>query len=350
MPSSSLRYWAARRAKEMKLELDPIEVTANRLSGYYAEASREIEAQAMSIARRFQARYGLSEREAWRLLSKGLSPDDIDGIMRELAKDPRNQDLVMELESQAYAARIARLKATQQAVDTVVAGIYEKAAPAMADALAQITERSYYENLFGIQQRAGFGWPVATLDEQRIIEIVNRPWTGKTYSERLWGNTQQLAESVKEQIIVGVLTGKTPHTMAQAIDRVFHAGASNCRRLIRTEASYAANEIQKQTYEDLGVKEYIYVAILDLRTSAICRSLDMKRFPVSQAQPGKNYPPMHPYCRSTTIAGLSQEWLAEMKKIALDPRTGDVVQVPATMTYEEWYRRFVIEPQQGQAV
>ena len=331
----------------MKRELDPIEDTANELSRYYQKASEEIEAEAMKLARRFQNRHGLSEREAWKLLAKGIPPDDVDAILLELKKDPRNQELVAQLESQAYAARINQLKQTQVAVDGVTASLYAQAQPAMATALEEITRRSFYENLFGLQQQAGFGWSVPPISPERIRSIVNRPWSGKSFSALLWENTELLAEKVKEEIVVGVLSGKTPHKMAQAIEEEFHAGAKNARRLIRTEASYAANEIQLETYRDLGVERYIYVAILDLRTSEICRSLDMKRYPVAEARVGDPlhpYPPMHPYCRSTTIAELPDEWLADMKKIALDQKTGSVVQVPLTMTYREWYEKFVKEP------
>lgn len=328
----------------MKQELDPIEDTALELSGYYQKASEEIEAEAMKLVRRFQNRHGLSEREAWKLLTKGIPPEDLDAIIEELKKDPKNRDLVAQLESQAYAARINQLRETQAAADSVVASIYRQAQPMMAEALEEITRRSYYENLFGIQQQAGFGWGVPPLDLERVRSIVNQPWSGKSFSSLLWNNTEQLAERVKEQIVVGVLTGKTPHKMVQAIEGEFHAGARNARRLIRTEASYAANEIQRQTYEDLGIERYIYVAILDLRTSEICRSLDMKRFPVAEARVGDPlhpYPPMHPYCRSTTIADLGDEWLSDMKRIALDPATGKVIEVPLTMTYQEWYDIFV---------
>ena len=42
--------------------------------------------------------------------------------------------------------------------------------------------------------------------------------------------------------------------------------------------------------------------MLDSRTSKICNELDGKRFKVKDRQAGTNYPPMHPFCRSTTIA------------------------------------------------
>jgi uncharacterized protein with gpF-like domain len=47
---------------------------------------------------------------------------------------------------------------------------------------------------------------------------------------------------------------------------------------------------------------------LDSRTSEICRELNGKRFKLSEAEVGVNYPPMHPNCRSTTQLVLDEEY------------------------------------------
>ena len=76
----------------------------------------------------------------------------------------------------------------------------------------------------------------------------------------------------------------------------------NIERLVRTEASFITNQAQLSAYYKSGIKEYEYLARLDERTSPQCKELDGKRFEVEKAQAGVNYPPMHPYCRSTTKA------------------------------------------------
>ncbi|MDU2281948.1 minor capsid protein, partial [Staphylococcus sp.] len=62
-------------------------------------------------------------------------------------------------------------------------------------------------------------------------------------------------------------------------------------------------ESQKLTYlKDLGEDgEYKYVAKIDKKTSKICHSLNGKVFKVKDMMPGVNAPPMHPWCRSTTV-------------------------------------------------
>lgn len=46
-------------------------------------------------------------------------------------------------------------------------------------------------------------------------------------------------------------------------------------------------------------------------------------------------------CRSTTIAFVSQDDLNNLKRRAFNPKTGRTELVPASMTYAEWYKKYV---------
>ncbi|MEG0369260.1 MAG: minor capsid protein, partial [Hungatella sp.] len=109
----------------------------------------------------------------------------------------------------------------------------------------------------------------------------------------------------------------------------------------RTESCNLSNQMEMKSYEECGIETYIFVATLDLRTSSQCRELDGKRFQVSEQQPGANCPPMHPWCRSTTICNVDDNALAKMKRRARNPETGKNETVPADMTYEKWYNQKV---------
>ena len=85
----------------------------------------------------------------------------------------------------------------------------------------------------------------------------------------------------------------------------------------------------------------MFLATLDLRTSSMCREHDGEVYEVSERRTGVNYPPMHPWCRSDTIALDDDEWLAKATRSARDPETGKTIQVPADMTYKDWYAKYV---------
>jgi SPP1 gp7 family putative phage head morphogenesis protein len=113
-------------------------------------------------------------------------------------------------------------------------------------------------------------------------------------------------------------------------------GASDARRLARTESNYVANQAEMDSYAECGVEKYEFVATLDARTSDVCAALDGKVFPVKEQQPGVNAPPMHPYCRSGTIAYFDDDVMEGLQRRARDPETGKTYLVPADMTYPEW--------------
>ena len=146
---------------------------------------------------------------------------------------------------------------------------------------------------------------------------------------------------VKDELLVSLLTGRTDRETAAVITEKFGGGAIKARRLIRTESCFLSGELTAQAYEECDIQKYRYVATLDLRTSKICRELDGKTFLVSQRQAGKNYPPMHPWCRSTTISVIDDETLSKMTRAAYNPETGRTERVPANMTYKEWYEKYV---------
>lgn len=49
---------------------------------------------------------------------------------------------------------------------------------------------------------------------------------------------------------------------------------------------------------------------------------------------------MHPFCRSTTIADFGEDTLKGLERRAKD-ENGNTIRVPASMTYDEWYAKYV---------
>ena len=80
------------------------------------------------------------------------------------------------------------------------------------------------------------------------------------------------------------------------------------------------DQMEMKSYEAARIEKYRYLATLDLRTSKICASLDGKLFLVSEQYPGKNCPPMHPWCRSTTVAEITGD---DLEYEADRPRSGN---------------------------
>lgn len=137
-----------------------------------------------------------------------------------------------------------------------------------------------------------------------VEKVANRKWSGRNYSQRIWNNTDQLANHLGELFTAKEMAGMSETDLANKIANEFQTSMFNSKRLIRTEAAHLVNQAKIDRWKAREVKYYRYVAVLDNRTSRICRSLNEKIFEVAKAQIGKNFPPMHPFCRS--VASIFQ--------------------------------------------
>ena len=128
------------------------------------------------------------------------------------------------------------------------------------------------------------------------------PWSGENFSQKIWGECDNLTDVLNKELTHGLVTGKPYDQIISEMEKKLNTERHNIERLVRTEASFITNQAQLSAYYKSGIKEYEYLARLDERTSPQCKGLNGKKFKVKEAQAGVNYPPMHPYCRSTTKA------------------------------------------------
>ena len=344
-PMRSDKYWAARAAKRMDYAMKDAQEISNRIGRAYNEALRDIQSQLDSIFRNFSA--GISRAEAVRILNRvsiGRSSSVTDMLKQalDLVADPEDRaKLLAEINAPAYKYRMQRLKELAEDAGKKCAEIARTTRSELDGGLAGIVRDSYFRGIFDMQQGTGLAFSFSKISDRQVREILSQDWSGAHYSKRIWQNTNALAGELQNTLLKGVLTGASSGRMAAEIQQRFHASYSRALTLTRTESSHCANSAELRRYEETGVKKYRYVATLDSHTSDVCQELDGQEFPVEDASPGTNYPPMHPRCRSTTVAALSPELMQKLERRARDPETGKLRTVPADMTYREWYGKYV---------
>lgn len=337
-------YWERRQAQNMYEYMEGAEKTAQEIAQLYLKASRYISAQADGIFEKYMTKYGLAENEARRLLSELRDKASLDELLEKLRNGSNNEsreELRKQLEAPAYQARLERLRQLQNQIDMVMTQVYHLELQKNNSYYVDLGNEAYYKSMFNVQQQAGTAFSFSCIDAETIDRVMKSRWSGENYSERIWKNTQTLASNLKEELLLGVVTGKTYCEMANEIQNKYAAGAYNARRLVRTEGNFVATEINFKAYEEAGIEKYRFCAILDLRTSEMCRELDGKVYLVKEQKVGVNCPPMHPFCRSTTVAEFSEELMKDMTRRARDPATGKSITIPASMTYKEWYDKYV---------
>ena len=338
------KYWADRAAQQMWDYMQDAEKTADEVSRLYLNSSRYLQKAIDGIFAKYMTKHGLTEKEAKEFIRRLYNKASIRELLQKLqvAEDTEERKkFLREVEAPAYQARIQRLEALQGQIDLIMQNIYQQEKKISTRHYTGLAEKAYYHSVYNIQKRVGLGFSFAHVDREQIDNTLHTAWSGENYSTRIWRNTQAVAQTVKEELLLNLVTGRTEKEAAQSISLRFARGSSVARRLIRTESCWLSNQLEMRAYEECGIERYRYLATLDLRTSEICRELDGKVFLISDAQPGKNCPPMHPWCRSTTTAVVSEEAFQRMQRRARDPDTGKNYLVPASMTYREWYAKYV---------
>lgn len=337
-------YWEKRKAQNMFEYMQAAEETANIISQVYYKASNYLTYEIDTIFNKFVEKHNLTEKDAIELLNSLQDKTSIQEAISKLKSGIKGQEkteLVQLLESQAYRARIKRLQELQNTIDLLMKNVYQQEKKVSTSHYIDLAQDSFNHSMFDVQQVYGFGFEFNNISPTKIDKLIRSKWSGENYSERIWGNTKELAQKLKEELLVDFVTGRSNKETAKIIRDKFAQGSSIARRLVRTESNFIANEMEMLSYEESKIETYIYVATLDLRTSNVCQGLDGKRFKVKDRKPGINCPPMHPWCRSTTICNITDEELANMKRRARNPITGKNELVPANMTYEQWYKKYV---------
>lgn len=145
---------------------------------------------------------------------------------------------------------------------------------------------------------------ITKLPNRYVERALNTRWQGKNFSERVWSNTDKLAERLQELFTVKELSNMPEREMIKRIAEEFNTSRFNASRLIRTEANYFYSKTKLDNWRKRGVKQYQLIAVLDSRTSKICRAINNKVFNVEDAVVGKNMPPLHPFCRTVPVIYL----------------------------------------------
>jgi phage head morphogenesis protein, SPP1 gp7 family len=329
--------------------MDKAEKQADKFDKVYKESKAYLDKQINKIFDKFQRDYGLSERDARHVLKNMKDQKDLNELRKVLEarpNDPNIQRLLADLDSPAYSYRMKRLERLSDDLDLMRSSIYLSERQGSDDFYGDLMKDSYYKATFDLQQQTGLAYSFSDLPETEIKRLQAFKWTGEGYSDRIWSNTGALASSVKDELLVSLMTGRSVRDTSQAIAERFEVSKGKARRLVRTESAFFHNQMELFSYEDAEITKYKFVAVLDKRTSHICQQHDNKVYNTDEAVPGVNYPPLHPWCRSTTIAHDEDADYSKLERRARNPETGKVEYVPADMTYKEWYSEYVAKRKQ----
>ena len=326
-------YWDKRAIKRLTDAEKQSEAYIKRIQKVYDQANKNIQRDIENVYRNYSKATGLDVQSLKTLLTK----TETEKLWEEL----RRQGLDKYVKGN-YKARISRLEKIQAQIYAKAKSVYTEEQLQHTMCYEGVINKSYYKAIYDTQMGTGFDFAFANIDDNMVSALLNERWSGKNYSQRIWGNTDILAESLSQIVGGAMISGQSIEKTSRQIRERFDVAKYYADRLVRTETNHFNNEADAMAYEEMDVDKYVFIATLDTRTSTMCQNLDNHVFKLSERQVGVNYPPMHPLCRSKTRAYMGAEIEATLKRRARNPVTGKNENVD-NMSYEEWYNAKVKE-------
>lgn len=200
-----------------------------------------------------------------------------------------------------------------------------------------------------------FGQPTAIALRATVL---SRPFQGRILRTWLSDFEANDRRRMMNAVRFGLVQGETPTQISRRIfgtSTLFDGTRTITRRGAQTLAQTAVTAIASNARREWLLanadvfSEEVYTATLDSRTTAICRSLDGRRFPVGEGP----YPPLHMNCRSIRVpvvdgevigsrpaVGVAKSDLEGLRGKARRDKVASLVgQVPAKTTYAEFLKR-----------
>lgn len=342
-------YWEKRALRDKKFATNRAEnYIKNKLGKAYTEVSKELEEEIRELYEKLDKSKSLLAQSNEKLLTSSQAAD-IRELLKKLTEEKaklsnvnlpkevsdaieKNIKLIEEsLRMKSKSGYITHLELMQERINALALSVANENQVNMYEHLSTEYTDSYFRGVFRVQQGMGFGKDFVSPNPKLIQNVIMRSYAGSSFSKRIWKDVNKLGSTLKDTLTKGFIRGDSIDTMTKRLLERVDVSKSHAKMLIRTESARVCEEATKDAYKECGIEQYIYLATLDRKTSLICQELDMKSFPLKDAKIGENYPPMHPNCRSTTMADTRP-----LKRVARGA-DGKNYEVDGNLSYKDWY-------------
>lgn len=303
-PLSSKSYWLKRSEELDKVATKVEKEVMKELSALYRDAFRSIEKEVND----FMMKYAVDHKLDYATVTQMLTPIDLAEYNQKIEelyamyRDTGSEYIKIEIDRLNARAKITRLQALQDAINVELTKVTHEYQMTLEDTLIGLFTEQYKE----VSELLGIMAPV--INREAIKTIIEYPYAGKMFSDRIWDNKDALVKHIKQNLTAGIIRGDSIQKMSRQLKKDLNVLYYQAERLVRTETNYAMNQGHLKGYADSGVVEkYEFLAAIDSRTSKLCKNQNGKVYKLSDATVGVNYPPLHPNCRSTVIPVL-EDW------------------------------------------
>lgn len=294
-------YWTERALQQEQ----NAQIVADRYMAQIGQSLADYKHQLVSEIEKFYARYAVDNKMTHAEAKQYLTDKERREFkhvtlerFREMVLNPDTPTPL--LDALSYRHRISRKEALLAEIERLTAelygkpdGIHDKVTEALSDVYIK-GKIHQAKNLahFGIIEK-----PILGVDAVKHKMASN--WSGKTFSTNVWGHDATVYKSISDTINKGLTGGWSVDRMARSLSERTGVAYHRADTLVRTETTFYNNLATLDTIKELGGDHYEIVAVLDSRTSEICRLENHEVYSIKEYEPGRTAPPFHVRCRST---------------------------------------------------
>lgn len=315
----------------------------------YKTSQKEIEKEIESFYLKYAKENKISLLEAKKLLTtdelKSFHNARLDYIneVKRLGENAFTDEYKKYLKRLSGIAYISRLEELTINIERIIKQLEATYINKFSKLLASTYEHAYYRSMYEVQQGLKFGISFTTPGIKQVEYAVKRGWIGQNYIERINAGTDRMTMNLKTMLAQEFVRGRSPRQVSKELSEKVGISYRAAQKLVRTEMNHISNEATMKAYKDSGVvRRFQYVSTLDSRTSPICRHFDGKIFSIKEGEAGVNIPPLHPYCRSTTIPYFEADEISTtMDRVArTSDGEGKSYKLGEDVTFFEWVNKY----------
>lgn len=313
----SKTYWEERERRALRERITDEKQYIRTLNGIYDDMLDEIAKEIDSFYQRYADKEGITLAEA----RKRVDQLDIKAYEDKAKRYVANKDLSpqanREMRLYNLTMKVNRLEMLKARIGLAMVGSFDEMDKYYGERLTQRAMDEY-------ERQAGILGKTVMDPAKKAKALVNASFKsakGKYgFSDVIWTQQTVLKAELSRLLQQGIMQGKGPRELAREIKKTFGVSKYHAERLMRTELARVQIEAQKQSFEENGYDEYIFITLSSApytksKVCPICADLNGKVFKTKDMKPGTNAPPMHPNCRCSTAAYMDleefEEWLSK---------------------------------------
>lgn len=196
-----------------------------------------------------------------------------------------------------------------------------------------VYSNSFYRTIYEVQNYTGKYFNIDKISEKTLSNLVYVEWginDKHSTTNRLKRLKNRQINDVISNIALYVEIGRQIDDVLFKISKIMKEYKNSLSRLTRTEQAFYNSLAQYRAYKLLDIEKYQIVAVIDERTSYICKGLNGKSFLTKDYEVSVTAPPFHPNCRSTTRPCIEEIKLSREN-------------IPNSINYSTWKKKYIKE-------